>query len=219
MDVSDQQGVERITERGIVANGVEYEVDCIIYASGFEVTTRLDRRLGIEPYAGRDGLSLYDYWSDGLKTFHGMTAHGFPNHFYTGFTQAGVGGNITAMYDQQVSHIAWIIQQALARGAAVVEPTKEAQDAWIRTIHETAIDNTEFLLECTPGYWNGEGGGAGPDRAKKLRFIFGEPYGPGFYAFDELLQEWRDRGDMAGLRLEPATKTEDRMMGAEAEQA
>ena len=202
VDVSDQQGVERITETGIVSGGVEYEVDCIIYASGFEVTTRMDRRLGIEPYAGRDGLSLYEYWDDGLKTFHGMSAHGFPNHFYTGFTQAGAGGNITAMYDQQVTHIAWIIKETLARNAVTVEPTQEAQDAWVKTIHDTAIDNTDFLLECTPGYWNGEGGGAGPDRKKKLRFIFGEPYGPGFYAFDKLLQDWRDEGGMAGMTLQ-----------------
>ncbi|TAK99323.1 MAG: NAD(P)/FAD-dependent oxidoreductase [Rhodospirillaceae bacterium] len=203
IDVSEQQGVERITEKGIVAGGVEYEVDCIIYASGFEVTTRMDRRLGIQPYVGRNDLSLYAYWADGLKTFHGMTAHGFPNHFYTGFTQAGVGGNITAMYDQQVTHIAWIIKEALARGAVVVEPSKEAQDDWIRTIHETAVDMTEFLLECTPTYWNNEGGGKGSDadRKKKLRFIFGEPYGPGFYAFDDLIRAWRDKGDMAGLVL------------------
>jgi cyclohexanone monooxygenase len=201
VDVSDQQGVERITENGIVANGVEYEVDCIVYASGFEVTTRMDRRLGIEPYVGRDDLSIYEYWSDGLKTFHGMAAHGFPNHFYTGFTQAGAGGNITAMYDQQVSHIAWIIKETLARKAVTVEPTQAAQDAWIQTIHDTAFDNTDFLLECTPGYWNGEGGGSGPDRKKKLRFIFGEPYGPGFYAFDKLLQDWRDEGNMEGMVL------------------
>ncbi|WCT73501.1 NAD(P)/FAD-dependent oxidoreductase [Sphingomonas naphthae] len=211
IDVSDCQGVERITEKGIVANGVEYEVDCIIYASGFEVTTKLDRRLGIEPYAGRDGLSLYDHWRDGLKTFHGMTSHGFPNHFYTGFTQAGAGGNITAMYDQQVSHIAWIVKEALARGAAVIEPTREAQEGWVRTIHETAVDISDFLLECTPGYWNGEGGGAGADeeRRKKLKFIFGEPYGPGFYAFDTLLQEWRDEGSMAGLELTPPVAAND----------
>jgi cyclohexanone monooxygenase len=203
VDVSDHQGVERITEKGLIANGVEYEVDCIIYASGFEVTTKLDRRLGIEPYAGRDDLSLYDHWGDGLKTFHGMTSHGFPNHFYTGFTQAGAGGNITAMYDQQVSHIAWIIAQAKARGATIVEPSQEAQDAWVKTIHDTAIDNSDFLLECTPGYWNGEGGGAGSDeeRRKKLRFIFGEPYGPGFYAFDDLLEAWRRQGDLEGLVL------------------
>ena len=204
VDVSDSQGVERITEKGLIANGVEYEVDCIIYASGFEVTTRMDRRLGIEPYAGRDGHSLYAHWEDGLKTFHGMTAHGFPNHFYCGFSQAGTGANIVAMFDQQVSHIAWMIDETRKRGATVVEPSKEAEDAWIKTIHETAIDNTDFLLECTPGYWNGEGGGAGEDeeRRKKLKFIFGEPYGPGFYAFEQLLEDWRNQGDMAGLVLE-----------------
>ncbi len=210
IDVSATQGVERIDQTGLIANGVHYDVDCIIYASGFEVTTRLDRRLGIEPYAGRDGLSLYDHWGDGLKTFHGMTSHGFPNHFYTGFTQAGVGGNITAMYDQQVTHIAWIINEALRRGATVVEPTQQAQDDWVKTIHDTAIDMTEFFLECTPGYWNGEGGGAGPDRKKKLRSLFGEPYGPGFYAFDELLESWRQEGNLAGMELlyEPTSDLE-----------
>lgn len=207
VDVSQQQGVERITEKGIVANGIEYEVDCIIFASGFEVTTRLDRRLGIRPYVGREGTSLYDYWADGLQTFHGMLAHRFPNHFYTGFTQAGVSGNITNMYDQQVSHISWIIKEALARGLAVVEPTQEAQDGWGQTIRDTAIDVSDFLLECTPGYWNGEGGGTGTDeeRRKKLRFIFGEPYSPGFYPFEELLKNWREAGDMKGLELTPDT--------------
>lgn len=204
VDVSDSQGVERITEKGIVANGVEYEVDCIIYASGFEVTTRMDRRLGIHPYVGRNDISIYDYWGDGLQTFHGMTAHNFPNHFYTGFTQAGAGANIVAMYDQQVSHIAWVIRETMDRGAKVIEPTREAQDGWVKTIHDTAIDNTDFLLECTPGYWNGEGGGAGEDaeRKKKLKFIFGEPYGPGFYAFDQLLEDWRNEGGMQGMVLE-----------------
>ena len=104
--VGDRKGVERITETGLVANGVEYEVDCIIYASGFEITTELKRRFGIDVIEGRDGLSLYDHWADGFRTLHGMTTHGFPNQFFTGFTQAGVSANTTAMFEQQGSHIA-----------------------------------------------------------------------------------------------------------------
>src|SRR5579885_982816 len=73
IDVSATKGVERITEKGLVANGVEYEVDCIIYASGFEITTEMKRRIGIPVFTGRNGLSLYDHWRKGFRTLPGYT--------------------------------------------------------------------------------------------------------------------------------------------------
>jgi cyclohexanone monooxygenase len=126
-----------------------------------------------------------------------MTSHGFPNQFFTGFTQGGVGANNTAMYEQQATHIAYLISQTLARGAATVEPTQKAQDEWVKTIRDLAIPSGQFLEECTPGYYNNEGGGGG----EGIRSAIGEPYGPGFYAFDQLIQEWRDKGDLEGLVL------------------
>jgi cyclohexanone monooxygenase len=141
VDVSASKGVERATEKGLVANGVEYELDCIIYASGFEITTEISRRYSIETIAGRDGLSLFDYWRDGYKTLHGMTSRGFPNQFYTGFTQVGISANIAANYELQGEHIAYIIAEALKRGAATVEPSDEAQQQWCTTIRETGVDN------------------------------------------------------------------------------
>jgi cyclohexanone monooxygenase len=204
VDVSARQGVQKITEKGILANDQEYEVDCIIFASGFEVTGDLKKRYVMDPYVGRNGVSLYDHWADGFRTLHGMSAHNFPNLFFTGFTQAAAGGNITAMMDQQVSHIAWILRQAIDRGVSVLEPTAEAEAAWVQEVRDTKVDMTEFLLKCTPGYWNGEGGGAGSDeeRAKKIRWIFGDDYSPGLYVFEDLLQAWRDKGDLGGFRLE-----------------
>ncbi len=197
VDVSASKGVERITERGVVANGVEYEVDCIIYASGFEISTEISRRYSIDAIEGRDGLSLFDHWADGFKTLHGMTSHGFPNQFFTGFSQGGISASVTSMYEQQGEHIAYIIKEALTRGAATVEPSKVAQDEWCRIIRESAVPDGGFAQECTPGYYNNEGGGGG----EGIRSALGEPYGPGFYAFDELLREWRDRGDLEGLVL------------------
>jgi cyclohexanone monooxygenase len=198
VDVSSTKGVERATAKGLVANGVEYEVDCIIYASGFEISTEISRRYSIDAIEGRDGLSLFDYWHDGYKTLHGMTSRGFPNQFYTGFTQVGISANIAANYELQGEHIAYIISEALARGALTVEPSQEAQDDWGKTIRETAIDMTPFNQQCTPGYYNNEGGGGG----EGIRFYLGEPYGPGFYAFGDLLTAWRDKGDLDGLVLE-----------------
>jgi cyclohexanone monooxygenase len=197
VDVSESKGVERITENGVVAGGVEYEVDCIIYASGFEITTEISRRYAIDAIEGRDGVSLFDHWRDSYKTLHGMTTRGFPNQFHTGFIQGGVAANTTAMLEQQAEHIAYIVSEANQRGATVVEPSQEAQDAWIRTIRENSVDTSAFDHTCTPGYYNNEGGGGG----EGIRSNLGEYFMPGFYIFDGLLKEGRDHGDLDGLVL------------------
>ncbi len=194
VDVSDSKGVEAITERGIVAGGREYEVDCIILASGFEISSDLNRRFGIDEIRGVDGVSLYDHWAEGYRTLHGMSTTGFPNQFFTGFIQGGVGGNTTLMLQQQVEHIAYIIGEAVKRGATRVETSQQGQEGWVRTIRETSFDMTDSLRECTPGYQNNEG-------EEKVRSLLGDPFGPGFYVFDQLLADWRAKGDLDGLTL------------------
>jgi cyclohexanone monooxygenase len=194
VDVSTTQGVERLTEKGIISKGVEHEVDCIVYASGFEITTEMKRRIGIERVEGRDGRSLYDHWADGFKTLHGFTTHGFPNQLFMGFIQGGVSVNVTVMYDAQARHMAYLIKETLARGAQTLEPTREAQDDWVKTMRKTEVSSEAFLRDCTPGYYNNEGG-------KLIRSHLGEVYGPGFYAFTERMEAWRKNGDMHGLVL------------------
>jgi cyclohexanone monooxygenase len=196
VDVSASKGVERMVENGLIANGTEYDVDCIILASGFEVTTGIRRRLGIDEISGRDGLSLYAYWQEGLRTFHGLMSHDFPNLFFTGYTQAGIAANVVVMFQRQCNHIAHVIAETLRRGAKTVQPTRQAEDGWVKTIRETAVDMSEFQRECTPGFYNSEG-----VQSKSQPSYLGEPYGPGFFAFEDLLQEWREQGDMKGLQL------------------
>jgi len=195
VDVSATQGVERMTEKGFVANGVEHEIDCMIFASGYEVTNDLDRRWGIDRVAGRDGLSIYDYWREGFQTFQGMMAHNFPNMFFTGFTQAGANATNSKTFIDQGFHIGYIASEALKRGAVVVEPSAEAQAEYISLLRSVAVDNSEFVNECTPSYFNNEG-----DQTKK-RFIFGEPWGEGYYAFEDMLAKWRGAGALDGLML------------------
>lgn len=197
IDVSACKGVERLTENGIVADGLEYEVDCVIFASGFEISTEIHRRFAIDAITGRDGLSLFDHWRDDYKTLHGMTSRGFPNQFFMGFIQGGVSANTTAMFEQQAKHIAYIIAEAQNRGATTVEPSQEGQDAWVSTVRELSIDNSAFELSCTPGYYNNEGRGG----AVRNGAFLGEFYSPGFYAFDDLIADWRTNGDLAGLEL------------------
>ena len=203
VDVSKTQGVECMTEKGFIANGQEYEIDCMIFASGFEVTSDLDRRWGIDVIEGRNGLSIYENWADGYKTLHGMMSCGFPNQFFVGFYQGGFNATTTETFNRQGQHIAYIIKESLARGATAVEPSQAAQDAWVQHVGETLIDISQFQRECTPSYFNNEGEAQVDSSGKeKLRWYLGENYGPGWDAFQTLMQAWRDKGELEGLVVE-----------------
>lgn len=195
IDVSETRGVERLTERGFVAKGVEYEVDCMIFASGFEVTSDLERRWGIKTVEGRNGLSIYQHWKEGPLTLHGTMTHGFPNQFYIGYIQGGLNASVTEQFGKQALHIAYIISQTMQRGATVVEPSRQAMDDYVRTFHELEVDVSAFQSQCPPSYFNNEG-------EANTRWALFRGYGPGWDAFQALLEEWRSAGDMAGLLLE-----------------
>jgi cation diffusion facilitator CzcD-associated flavoprotein CzcO len=188
------RGVERVTEKGLVFDGVEYEVDCIIFATGFEVGTAYTRRAGFEIH-GRDGQTLTDYWAGGLKTLHGFYSHGFPNCFHLGITQNTLTPNFPHMLDEQARHVAAVVRQANLHQAQKVEPTAEAEAAWVETIRVNALNNLQFRADCTPGYYNGEG------RAGEGAGLFDGLYGPGSDAFFKLARDWRDEGKMAGLEM------------------
>ena len=190
---TDGKGVDRITGRGIVANGVEYDLDCIIYATGFEVGTGYVRRSGCE-VVGRDGLTLTDKWADGVSTLHGMHTTGFPNVFFVSHVQGGFCVNYPHMLDELSVHQAHIVATALERGIATVETTQDAEDAWVRTIVDTAQNRRAFLEDCTPGYYNNEGQLEG-------RAASQGSYGLGPTAFFELLAAWRDADEFEGLEL------------------
>ena len=192
IDVSETRGIERLTERGFVANGQEYACDSIIFASGFEVTSDLDRRWGIDRVEGRGGLSLYDHWSDGPLTLHGTMTHGFPNQFFIGYIQGSLNASVTEQFGRQGEHIAWIIAEALKRGAEQVEPSKQAMDDYVRHFEETTIDQSAFLNACPPSYFNNEG-------AKDHKWGLFRPWGAGWHDFLNMLKEWRDSGDMPGM--------------------
>eukprot|EP00456_Euglypha_rotunda_P042932 TRINITY_DN3354_c0_g1_i2.p1 TRINITY_DN3354_c0_g1~~TRINITY_DN3354_c0_g1_i2.p1 ORF type:complete len:271 (+),score=63.23 TRINITY_DN3354_c0_g1_i2:138-950(+) len=195
VDVSDTKGVERMTEKGFVANGHEYEVDCMIFASGFEVTSELERRWGMDVVEGRKGLSIYKHWSDGPKTLHGTMTHGFPNQFYIGYIQGGLNASVTEQFGEQGRHIAYIIGESLKRELKVVEPSEQAQDEYVNTFRSLEIDFSEFQNQCPPGYFNNEG----EDRPKWALF---RGWGPGWGSFQQLVSDWRNKGDMAGLNVE-----------------
>jgi cyclohexanone monooxygenase len=188
------RGVERITEKGLVFDGKEYEVDCIIFATGFEVGTAYTRRAGFEIY-GRDGVTLTQHWDGGLKTLHGFYSHGFPNCFHMGITQNGLTANFPHMLLEQSRHIADVVKHAHLHQKHSLEPTADAEAAWVKTIREKAMMNRGFLESCTPGYYNNEG------RPNEGIGIATEQYGGGPIEFYDLVRAWRAEGQMKGLAL------------------
>jgi cation diffusion facilitator CzcD-associated flavoprotein CzcO len=191
---TDGQGVERITERGVVVGGREHEVDCIIYASGFEVGTPHERRAGFD-MTGRDGLKLSAKWAGGMRTLHGIHVHGFPNAFQVQATQ---GAALISNYPHNLTEagktIAKVVAHALEQGHQVVEVTQEAEDAWI----ELLLTGPGMMLsnpECTPGYYNNEGQPGGPGSQLWVG------YPGGAVAFFQLIDRWRDDGRFEGLEF------------------
>ncbi|HUW02810.1 MAG TPA: NAD(P)/FAD-dependent oxidoreductase [Acidimicrobiales bacterium] len=190
---TDGKGIDRITERGIVANGTEYELDCIVFATGFEVGTGYARRAGYET-VGRGGTSLSDHWSDGARTLHGIHSHGFPNCFIMSQTQGGFTVNYPHMLDELSTHIAAIVAHALEHDHHVVEATADAEEAWVQEILRNAGARGDFLEECTPGYYNNEG-------KPSERAMQNASYGRGPIAFFDLLTDWRTSGDFEGVEF------------------
>ncbi len=191
------KGVERIDETGVWANGMHYELDCLIFASGFEVGTAAARRAGFET-VGRGGETLTEHWAEGMHSVHGMNVHGFPNLFIVGPNQgANLISNITQNLTEAGSTIAAIVGHALAVGADEVETTAEAEQAWVRLLESST---RSFLgnPECTPGYYNNEGRPIG--RRERLN---GSGYPDGPVAYFHYIDEWRSTGEFAGLEFRP----------------
>ena len=185
------KGVERITPKGVFANGQEYELDCLIYASGFEVGTSYSQRSGFEIF-GRNGVALTDNWEEGVRSLHGMHVHGFPNCYLMSNAQAGFTASYTHMLNEQAKHIAYIIREGVDRKLQRIEVSKAGEKAWVQQCLDKARSAGDFFENCTPGYYNNEG------KTSELNAQNGF-YGGGSVEFIQILEAWRDRGDLDGL--------------------
>lgn len=193
---TEGRGVERIIESGVVVDSVAYELDCLIFATGFEVGTDYCRRTGFE-LIGRDGITLTDRWRDGVRTFQGLCANGFPNCFIESIAQAGLTVNFPYLLDVQASHVAWIIAWALEHGVSEVEASPEAEAAWVEAVVTRSAATAERAKTCTPGYYNREG--KADAKTRQGSFFFGAPT-----EYADILETWRAKGDLEGLAIRGA---------------
>ena len=189
---TDGQGIDTISEKGIIFGGKEYEVDCIIFATGFEVGTEYTRRCGYEIY-GKEGVSISDKWKDGLSTFHGMHTRSFPNCFFFGPQQGAFTANYTHSLDEQSIHLSYILKKMKEDKLTFVEASEHAEQDWVEKIIHKSRDMKEFRENCTPGYYNNEGK---PDLQPQ-----NNPYGGGPLEFFSMMRKWRKEGNLEGLEV------------------
>jgi len=188
---TDGRGVDQITENGPVVEGVEYPVDLLVFASGFEVTTTYTHRLGFDP-KGRQGVSLSEAWSEGPATLHGILARGFPNMFMISTVQGAQATNFVHSISEIVKHVAHVVERCHRENVVEVEPAVDAQEQWFQTLFEKLWGVARYNSTCTPGYLNSEGGGD----MKSARAI---AWMTSVLGFAEHVEAWRAEGNMVGL--------------------
>jgi cyclohexanone monooxygenase len=184
---TDGRGVDRITSSGVQVGGTEYELDCLIYATGFNVGAPTYESGGFE-LTGRAGLPLAKKWADGVRSLHGIYASGFPNMFILGgIHQASVTINFTHILGEQAAYVAQVVKRCLAGGIATMEIRPEAEDRWAATMARKAVDRRQYERECTPGFYNNEGIEGRPT-------LFGGTYGGGPFEYVRVCHAWLASG-------------------------
>lgn len=178
------KGVDSITETELIVNGQSYEVDCIIFATGFQ-GGKYTHESGGYDLIGLNGVSLKDHWSGGVRSVHGTQIHGFPNfHVVGSLTQAATVFNYPHITARQARHAAQIVAKAIREKVKSMEVTEDAVQNWLDEMAAKAVDNSKFEQECTPGYYNNEGG------EKGRKSLFGGMYGGGPVEYMNHLEQW-----------------------------
>lgn len=187
-------GVEAIDDTGVIVGGEHYELDCLIFASGFEVS--LAHSASYETI-GKSGLKLSDYWENGMLSYQGIHVHNFPNLFISGLCQGGnLVSNATHNLTEAATATSSIIKYAEENNAKEVEASQQAQDQWIGQFEENALASIVGGPDCTPGYYNNEGL---PTGDKERLNTAGYPQGP--VAYFKYLKKWSQDGKFTGLEF------------------
>ena len=187
-------GVDRLTETGVVIGRTEYPIDCLIFATGFEVSSGYGLRKNLR-VTGREGVRLTDKWANGMRTLHGLQVNGFPNCFILGFTQTAFTFLVPHSLNEQAKHAAYLINTVRERGKQVIEATPEGEQGWLAEMQRKAGVGRDFYASCTPGYYNSEGNLDDP-----FGFYAGN-YGGGPMRFLRMLEDWRNGGRLPGAEL------------------
>jgi len=193
-------GIDQITSQGPVVDGKQYEVDCIIYGTGFEAElTPLYRRVGHE-IVGREGVTLGEKWADGAASLFGMMSRGFPNMFVMPAPgqQAVVTVNYTQLAVLGAEFVGATIGLLQEQGVEVFDVSAEAEEGWTQKIVDSFIDGSAVMSACTPSRINNEGH---PEAMNPRNGNYGRGMGD-WFGYRQVLEQWLEAGSLEGLELE-----------------
>lgn len=198
-------GIEKVTEQGVVVNGETYELDCLVFATGFEAElTPLFRRAGHDT-VGRGDISLAEKWADGAASLFGMMSRGFPNMFV--MPAPGQQAVVTVNYTQLAVLGAEFVGRAVGlleeRGVTAFDVSAEAEEQWGQKIVASFVDSSQIMSACTPSRINLEGN---PQSMNPRNGNYGRGLGD-YFGYRELLEAWLESGEFDGLDLEGDTQS------------
>jgi len=199
---TDGRGVDAVSARGPVVDGVEYPVDLLIYASGFEVTTDLHHRLGFDP-VGRNGVALSERWAQGAHTLHGVLASGFPNMLLISLVQGGFGTNFSHLLSESAKHVASIVETCIENGITVIESEEGAEEEWLSVLHGVGFGGARYFMACTPSFYNSEQQAIDSRAARNLT------YTGSLLDYVGYLERWRADPDLPGVFIQRVADTAD----------
>jgi cation diffusion facilitator CzcD-associated flavoprotein CzcO len=189
------KGPDKITSSAVVVAGREYEVDCLILATGFATGRGTMASWGIE-VVGRDGLRLSHHWGAGMRTFHGVHVRNFPNLLLDSVTQTAGTLNYTSNVVEIAKYISYVVAETQARGRSRLEPTSAAEDSWVKEVTEAEPEaHVAFYRSCTPGFYSNEGHLEGVSRLG-TSLLNGRSV-----EFYDAIRRWREDGALEGLEL------------------
>ena len=189
---TEGRGIDRISGNVVVANGEEFELDLLIFATGFELSPYEEG--SPLPVTGRDGQTLAEKWKEGATTLHGQHVHGFPNLMLSTTRQASWENNFPFPQDVVATNLAKLIRYALDEGVATFEVTADAEAEWIRFHEEKSSPSHARWKDCTPSYFNQEG------HADDQRMLRNGGFGGSIIELRDILEAWREEG-MPGLTM------------------
>lgn len=190
---TDGQGVERITENGVVVLGKEHPADVIIYSTGFNYNRNVSKD-ALFDIVGRGGTKLRDKFSDGLLTYMGYFTHDFPNLFLQQSVQgAFLVSNVSQNYFHSSRALRAVIDHTIESGKDTFEATQEAEDTWVTMLEKDG--QVQDDPECTPGYYNNEGKEIGIQQKRSVGYPKGKK------AYFDLIKHWRTDGEFNGVEF------------------
>ena len=194
---TDGHGINEIGENGPIFDGVEYPVDLLIFASGYEVTSDYHHRLGFDP-KGRGGVPLSQAWGTGPSTLQGVLTRGFPNMLMISTVQGAQATNFLHSISTVAEHVGWLVAKAKADGITTMEPIEAAQEEWFNLLLGQVFGIARYNAVCTPGYLNREGEAGDMTTARSMAWM------TSVMGFIDHVAAWRARGDLAGLEVHTA---------------